>query len=176
MRSTLFHCIFVCILFYLWNPVYGQETDVQVHFRVKWDGKVIPGITQVSGLRRVTEAIEHRSGGDPSVIRYSPGLSKYVPIVLKRPRTHDKEFEQWANKVWNLDSGLGTEVSLRDFRKDIIIEIYEDMGRVLMSFKVYRSWPSDYIALTDLDVDKETLAMEVLTLHHEGWERDYSVE
>ena len=124
----------------------------------------------------MTKAIERRSGGDPSLFSYSPGVSKYAPIVLKRPRTHDKEFERWANKVWNFGSGRGAEVSLRDYRKDIIIELLDDAGNVLMAFKVYRCWPSEYIALTDLDTDKDDLAMEVLILHHEGWERDYDIE
>jgi phage tail-like protein len=154
----------------------GHTKDVDVHFRVRWDGKIIPGITKVSGLKRITEAVEHRAGIDANLMRYSPGISKYAPIVLERPRTHDKEFERWSNKVWNLGSGFGAEVSLRDYRKDIVIEIHDDRGNVLMAFHVYRCWPSEYIGLTGLDTDSDAPAMEVLILHHEGWERDYEVE
>ena len=174
-RKIIFSVIIALLLFCSWHPIYGQEKDVKVNFLVKWDGKAIPGITQVSGLSRITVPIEHRSGEDPSVMRYSPGISKFVPIVLKRPRTFDKSFEQWANKVWNLGSGLGSEVSLKDYRKDIVIQLIDDSGNVLMAFMVYRCWISEYTALTDLDADDDSLAMEVLVLHHEGWERDYSI-
>jgi phage tail-like protein len=174
MRKVML-CLFLCLWCLSSLYVYGQEKDVTVHFRVKWDGKIIPGITKVSGLRRVTEAIEHRSGGDPSLTKYSPGTTRYVPIIIKRPRSLDKSFEQWANKTFNFGSGLGAEVSLQDFRKDVIIDLYDDTGKVIMAFKVYRCWVAEYIALTDLDSEEDTLAMEVLILHHEGWERDYDI-
>ena len=151
------------------------EGDVEIQFRVKWDGKIIPGITKVSGLKRKTEVVTQRGGGDPNLMRRSPGVTKYKPITIKRPRSKDKEFERWANKVWNFGSGLGAEVSLKDFRKDIIIELISSDGVVLMAFKVYRCWPSEYDALTDLDTDDEGAAMEVLVLEHEGWERDYAI-
>lgn len=151
------------------------KRDIKIDFRVKWDGRIIPGITHVSDLRRKTEVIQHRAAGDPSLMRRSPGTNDYEPLVLKRPRSKDKEFERWADKVWNLSSGLGSEVSLHDFRKDLIIELCDDMGRVVMAFKVYRCWPSDYVALSGLHADDGSPAMEVLTLEHEGWERDNSI-
>ena len=153
----------------------GALKDTNINFLVKWDGRSIPGITKVSELRRKTEIVQYRGGGDPNLIRRSPGKTEYQPLVLKRPRTHDKEFEQWANKVWSLGSGLGTEMSLKDYRKDILIELRDDTGKVLMAFKVYRCWPSEYVALTALDVDDHSVAMEILILEHEGWERDYEV-
>ena len=150
--------------------------EVEIVFHVKWDGRVVPGITRVSGLSRKTEVIENRNGADPSQFRRSPGVTNYAPIVLERPRGKDKEFERWANKVWNFGSGPGSEVSLRDFRKDIIIELCTKSGKVLMAFRVYRCWPSEYVALSGLQVRSDEAAMEVLTLEHEGWERDYDVQ
>jgi phage tail-like protein len=91
-------------------------------FRIKWDGKYVAGLSKISALRRTTEAIRYREGGDPSSSRKSPGRTEYDPITLQRGVTHDLEFEQWTNKVWNYGSALGSEVSLKDFRKDIIIE------------------------------------------------------
>lgn len=160
--------------FYI-KPSPGLKKDVKITFRVKWDAKVIPDVTHVSGLKRKTEVLEHRGGGDPSLLRHSPGVNKYEPIVIKRPRGLGTEFEQWANKVWNYGSGLGSEVSLRDFRKDVLIEVCNANGKVLLAFKVYRCWPSEYIALSDLDAEEDALAMEVLVLEHEGWERDYTI-
>ena len=147
----------------------------QFKFRVKWDGRYVAGVSKVSALRRVTEVVQHREGGDPSATHKSPGQTTYEPIVLMRGRTHDTEFEQWANKVWNFGSGLGAEVSLKDFRKDMMIELYNEAGQLVMAFKVYRCWPSEYVALSDLDANDTSVAFESITLQHEGWERDYEV-
>jgi phage tail-like protein len=145
-------------------------------FRVKWDGRYVAGVSKVSALKRTTEVVEHREGGDPSTVRRSPGQTKYEPITLERGVTHDPEFEQWANKVWNWGSGLGSEVSLADFRKDLIIELYNEAGQLVMAYKVYRCWPSEYQALPDLDAGANAVAIQTLTLQHEGWERDYDVK
>jgi phage tail-like protein len=145
-------------------------------FRVKWDGRYVAGISKVSGLRRTTQVVEHREGGDPSLDRRSPGETAYAPITLERGRTHDEEFEKWANKVWNFGAGLGMEVSLKDFRKDIYIELYNEAGQLALAFKVFRCWPSEYVALSDLIANGEaSVAIESLTLQNEGWERDTSV-
>jgi len=154
----------------------GAPKDPPIHFIVKWDGKVIPGITQVSGLRRKTEVVKHRGGDDSNLIRRSPGKTEYQPIVMKRPRTKDKEFERWANKVWSLGSGFGTEASLKDYRKDILIELRDDTGKALMAFRVYRCWPSEYVALNDPDGDGKSRTTEILILEHEGWEGDYEIQ
>jgi len=144
-------------------------------FRVKWDGKYVAGVSQVSPLIRRTEVIEHREGGDPSTTRKSPGRTKYEPITLERGVTHDIAFEQWANKVWNLGSGLGSEVSLKDFRKDIILELYNEAGQLVMAYKIYRCWVSEYEALPDLNANAAAVAIQHIKLENEGWERDQSV-
>jgi len=144
-------------------------------FRVKWDGKYIAGISKVSGLKRTTEVVKHREGGDPSTSRKSPGRTEYEAITLERGVTHDKEFEQWANKVWNFGSGLGVEVSLKDFRKDIIIEFYNEAGQLAIAYKVFRCWVSEFQALPDLDANANAIAIQHIKLENEGWERDYEV-
>ena len=150
--------------------------EAEIKFHVKCDGRIIPGISYVSELKRKTEVLTHRHGGDPSIQRRSPGITKYKPIIIKRPRTLDKEFEHWANKVWKFGAGLGSEVSLKDFRKDIVIELRDENDKILLAFKVYRCWPSEYVALSELDSEDTTLAMETLVLQHEGWEVFYTVE
>ncbi len=144
-------------------------------FRVKWDGRYVAGVSKVSALKRTTEPITHREGGDPSTERKSPGQTKYEAITLERGVTHDPEFEKWANKVWNFGSGLGVEVSLRDFRKDIIIEVYNEAGQLAIAYKVYRCWVSEYQALPELDASGNAVAIQTLKLENEGWERDYDV-
>lgn len=145
-------------------------------FRVKWDGRYVAGISRVGALRRTTQVVDHREGGDPSTVRRSPGQSTYEPISLERGVTHDIEFEQWANKVWNFGSGLGAEVSLRDFRKDIIIEMYNEAGQLAISYNVYRCWVSEFTALPELDASGNAVAIQSITLQNEGWERDTMVK
>jgi phage tail-like protein len=144
-------------------------------FRVSWDGRYVAGVSKVGALKRSTEVVEHREGGDPSTSRKSPGRTKYEPITLERGVTHDPEFEKWANKVWNYGSGLGAEVSLKDFRKDVIIEMCNEAGQVALAFKVYRCWVSDFQALPDLDANANAVAIQSIKLENEGWERDYDV-
>jgi len=144
-------------------------------FRVKWDGRYVAGVSKVSALKRSTEVVEHREGGDASTARKSPGRSKYEAITLERGVTHDTEFEKWANKVWNYGSGLGAEMSLADFRKDVIIDMYNEAGQLVLAYRAYRCWVSDYQALPDLDANANAVAIQSIKLENEGWERDYEV-
>jgi phage tail-like protein len=144
-------------------------------FRVKWDGRYVAGVSKVSALKRTTEVVKHREGGDPSSSRKSPGRTEYEPITLERGVTHDPEFEAWANKVWSFGSGLGSEVSLRDFRKDVIIEIYNEAGQLVIAYKVFRCWVSEFQAAPDFDANANAVAIQHIKLENEGWERDTSV-
>ena len=144
-------------------------------FRVKWDGRYVAGVSKVGALKRTTEIVEHREGGDPSTSRKSPGRSKFEALQLERGITHDTEFEKWANKVWNFGSGLGAEVSLKDFRKDIILEIYNEAGQLALAYKIYRCWVSEFQAMPDLDANANAVAIQHIKLENEGWERDYDV-
>jgi len=144
-------------------------------FRVKWDGRFVAGVSKVSALSRTTEVVEHREGGDPSAVRKSPGQTSYEAITLERGVTHDVHFEQWANKVWNVQGGLGQEVSLADFRKDIVIEMYNEAGQLVIAYNVYRCWPSEYQALPELDASANAVAIQTLKLENEGWLRDTAV-
>jgi phage tail-like protein len=145
-------------------------------FRVKWDGKYVAGVSKVSALKRTTELVEHREGGEPpSTSRKSPGRTKYDPITLARGLTHDLEFEKWANKVLNLDSGLSGEASTKDFRKDVVLEIFNEAGKLVIAYKIYRCWVSEYQALPDLDADAPAVVIEYIKLENEGWQRDETV-
>ncbi len=144
-------------------------------FRVRWDGRYVAGLSKVSALKRTTEVVKHREGGDPSSSRKSPGRTEFDPITLERGVTHDPEFEAWANRVWSFGSGLGAEVSLRNFRKDIIIEMYNEAGQKVIAYKVFRCWVSEYQATPDLDANANAVAIQHIKLENEGWERDVEV-
>ncbi len=144
-------------------------------FRVKWDNKYVAGISKISPLIRRTEVILHREGGDPSSSRKSPGRTEFEPITLERGITHDPAFEDWANKVWQLGAGLGAEVALADFRKDITLEIYNEAGQLILAYKIFRCWVSEFQALPDLDANATAVAIQHIKLENEGWERDTAV-
>ena len=142
-------------------------------FRIKWDGRYVAGVSKVSALKRTTELVNHREGGDPSTDRISPGRTKFEPITLERGVTHDPEFETWANLVYNTDGDAA--MSLKNFRKDIILELLNLQGNVVKSYKLFRCWVSEYQALPELDANANAVAIEMMVLQNEGWERDLAV-
>jgi phage tail-like protein len=146
-------------------------------FRIMWDTKYVAGVSKVSGLTRTTEVVKHREGGAPNTTRLSPGQTSYTAITLERGVTHDEEFEEWATKVWAYGNGDGKEASLKDFRKDIIIELYNEAGQKVIAYKVFNCWVSEYTALPDLDANSgNTVAIQKIKLENEGWQRDVAVK
>jgi phage tail-like protein len=158
-------------------PVNPQRRDPYKNFkfRVKWDGKYVAGVSKVGALKRTTEVIEHRSGGDPSMSRKSPGRNKFDSLTLERGLTQDMNFHDWAGRVWNFGASLGAEVSLANFRKDLYLEVYNEAGQLVIAYKIFRCWVSEYQALPDLDANANAIAIEHIKLEHEGFERDTSV-
>jgi phage tail-like protein len=149
----------------------GKRFDPYKNFKfvVRIGGKEVLGVSKVSSLKRTTEVIEHRTGGDPSTVYKSPGQSKYDAITLERGITKDPDFEKWVNKVWAL--GGSPEVSLADFRQDIIIEVRDEAGKPATSYNVFGCWVSEYQALPDLDASANAVAIEYIKIENEGWER-----
>jgi phage tail-like protein len=157
------------------NKLWRTDPYKNFKFRVKWDGKYVAGISKVGMLKRTTEVVKHRKGGDPSTPSKSPGKTEYDAISLERGVTHDTEFEKWANKVWVWGAGLGAESSLQDFRKDLIIEVYNEAGQLAIAYNVYRCWVSEYQAQADLDANANAVLIQHIKLENEGWERDLTV-
>ncbi|MDX1622280.1 MAG: phage tail protein [Nitriliruptorales bacterium] len=143
-------------------------------FRVKWDGRVVAGISKVSALSRTTDVVRHREGSDPSVSRLSPGATAHAPVTMERGVTHDTEFEQWANAVYRY--GAEPEVALKDFRKNLILELLNEAGQVVLAYHLYRCWVSEYQALPELDANgRARVAIERIVIQLEGWDRDLEV-
>ncbi|AXG81882.1 phage tail protein [Streptomyces paludis] len=157
--------------------VNAQRFDPYKNFKflVLWDGKTVAGCSKISPLKRTTEVIKHRNGGDPSSPRKSAGRTEFEAITIERGVTHDPEFDRWANKVWMVGQGLGSESSLKDFRKDIVIQVLNEAGQVALAYKVYRAFPSEYQVLGELDANANAVAIQHLKIECEGWERDLEV-
>lgn len=142
-------------------------------FRIRWDGRVVAGVSKISALKRTTEPVTHREGNDPSTARVSPSVWKFEPVTLERGVTHDVDFEAWANLVYSTEGDAA--ISLRNFRKDVLIELVNEQGAVAKAYKVFRCWVSEYTALPELDGNANAVAIESMVLQNEGWERDVAV-
>jgi phage tail-like protein len=139
-------------------------------FRVKWDGRYVAGISRVGALRRTTEVSRHHEGGSPTAGRKSPGRTEYDAITLERGVTHDTEFERWADLVARPGETPG-----KDIRKDLVLEVYNEAGQLVLAYRLYSCWVSEYQALPDLDAQSNAVAIESIKVETEGWERDPDV-
>jgi phage tail-like protein len=142
-------------------------------FRVKIDNQYVAGLSKCSSLKRTTEVTQWREAGDPSTSRQLPGKTKYEAVTLEAGLTHDLTFENWANLVHNFQGDAA--MSLRNFRKDIIVDVFNEAGQKVHSYKLFRCWVSEYQALPDLDANANAVAIQHIKLENEGWERDTSV-
>ncbi len=143
-------------------------------FQILIDGRPVAGLKKMGALKKKTEAIKWRTAGDPSTERILPGGTSYEPITLEQGLSHDPVFEQWANLVNNIQGDAA--MSLKNFRKDIVINVLNLQGVVAISYKLYRAWVSEYQALPEMDAGTmNAVGIQTITLQHEGWERDTSV-
>ena len=135
----------------------------------------VAAVSKVSPLKRSTEVVSHRDGGDVSSPRHSPGSTKYEPITLERGITVDPQFETWANLVHQRATGADNDVSLKNYKRDIMIEVQNLQGVVVKRYNIYRAWVSEYTALPELDANANAIMIESIVLQNEGWERDEAV-
>ena len=127
-------------------------------FRVTVDGQTVAGVSKVSGLKRTTELVSHREGGDP-ISRHSPGRTNFEPVTLERGITYDETFEAWASNVYSVEGDAG--VSLANFRKNMVIELYNLQGTKVRAWNVYRCWVSEFTAVPELDANGNAIAFEI---------------
>jgi phage tail-like protein len=148
-------------------------------FRVKFGSKYVAGVSKVSALKRTTEVIKHRCGGDPSTSYKSPGRNEYEAVTLERGVTYDTDFEEWANKVWNYKNAQAAapdkEVSLKDFRRDVTIEVLNEAGQKVIAYHLYKCWVSEYQSVPELDANANAVAIQHVKLETQGWDRDETV-
>jgi phage tail-like protein len=142
-------------------------------FKIKWDGRYVAGLNKCSALKKTTEAVDWFEAGDSSTPRKLPGKTTYEPITLEAGVTHDTSFEEWANKVNNFQGDAA--MSLKSFRKDITIDVFNLSGQKVFAYNVYRCWVSEYQALPELDAGGNAIMITTIQLQNEGWERDMSV-
>lgn len=144
-------------------------------FQVKHLDVTVAGVSKVSGFKRTTEVVKHRAGGDPSSSRKSPGRTEYDPITLERGVTHDLYFTQWVNKVWALHRGADSEVSLADYKRDLVVEVFNEAGQKVVAYKLYNCWVSEFTPMSELDANANAVLISSIKVENEGWEIDGQV-
>lgn len=142
-------------------------------FRVVLDGRAVAGLSKMSALKKMTEVVEWREAGDPSIVRKLPGRTKFEPITLEAGVTHDTTFEEWANMVNNLEGPAAA--SLARYRKDLMIEMLNLQGNPVLRFRVRRAWVSEYQATPEMDANANAVAITSIKIEHEGFSRDTSL-
>ena len=144
-------------------------------FQIKWDGRIVAGVSKIGALERTTEVIPWRTGNDDPAPQKLPGRTHYAPVTLERGVTHDVAFERWANLIYAYGRGEGDQMSLANYRKDIVLNLMNEAGQLVISYRLYRCWVSEYTALPTLDGNAGGVAIESMTLETDGWERDTDV-
>lgn len=142
-------------------------------FKIKIDGQYVAGLSKCSALKKNTEMTEWWGDVDYATSRKLPGKTKYEAITLEAGVTHDTTFEDWAHKVDSLQGAAA--MSLKGFRKDITIDVFNLQGKKVLSYIVHRCWVSEYQALPELDVSGNAVMIQHIKLENEGWERDTAV-
>lgn len=141
-------------------------------FKVIMDGKPVLGVSKVSALKRTTEVVKHREGGENSTDHKSPGRTSYESVTMERGITHDREFEKWANMVHPYSGDPGMD--LVNYKKDLILEVMNEKGQIAFRYFLFNCWVSEYTSIPDLDANANAVAIESLKIELEGWERDLS--
>ncbi|HST54088.1 MAG TPA: phage tail protein [Pyrinomonadaceae bacterium] len=142
-------------------------------FRIKIDNVYVAGLAKCSPLKKSTEMVEWREAGDPSTTHKLPGKTKYDAITLTTGVSHDTTLEDWANLVNNFQGDAA--MSLKNFRKNIVIDVFNEADQKVLSYFVYRCWVSEFQALPDLDASANAVMIQTIKLENEGWERDKTV-
>lgn len=139
-------------------------------FRVVWDGRTVLGVSKVGALKRTTEVVKHRSGGENSTDHKSPGRTTYDSLTMERGVTHDPEFEKWANLVHPFSGD--TAMDLANYKKELTLEVLNEKGHVAKRYFLHNCWVSEFTAVPDLDANANAVAIETIKIELEGWERD----
>ncbi len=139
-------------------------------FRILWDNKPVMGVSKVGALKRTTEVVKHRSGGENSIDHKSPGRTSYEGITLERGITHDHEFEKWANMVHTYEGD--SIMDLAGYKKELTLEVMNEKGQIAFRYFLYACWVSDYTAMPDMDANANAVAIENMKIELEGWKRD----
>lgn len=147
------------------------------------------GFISISGLGIQTDMIPYREGGDNTITRKMPGQSDVGPLQLIRGMfmlPNSPQYE-WFKSVFAVNWGAGNTGFNDDFRCNAIIRVNKHPvtkwsqggegdpnanSSAGMAWKVYNCWPGA-LQYNDLNAGDNSILVETMTLHHEGFESFY---
>jgi phage tail-like protein len=139
-------------------------------FRILWDGKVVMGVSKTGALKRTTNVVPHRGGGENSTDHKSPGRTQWDGLTLERGVTHDLDFEAWANKIHPFSGDIAMD--LDNYKKELTLEVLNEKGQVAIRYFLHGCWVSEFTAIPALDGNANAVAIETIKIELDGWERD----
>jgi phage tail-like protein len=144
-------------------------------FRVRWGAnEYVAGVSKVSALTRTAERVEPRERRDPRPGHELPSRTEYEPITLERGVTYDLEFEQWATRASAFVDSPAPEgrperdASQNEFRRNLTIDVFDEVGQKVMSYEVHRAWVSEFTAQADLATGAKAILIQSIRIEHEG--------
>lgn len=118
--------------------------------------------TEVSGLGVRIERITYREAGMNSVVRAVPGQVSYSAVTLRYGLTSSADAWRW----------LMDAVDGRVRRTEVSIAMLDASGATeVMRWNLSNAWPCEWLG-APLSASSTEIAVETLTLAHEGVKRD----
>jgi len=130
----------------------------------------VAGMNKMSVLKRTNEILDWRMGGNSNTAHNLAGKTKYEPITFESGLSLDSDFEDWAQRVNNLDTQLAENDN--NFKREMNIEILYLDRKVVLRYNIHSCWVSEYIAISDFDTNSNAILIQHLKLENEGWSKD----
>lgn len=129
-----------------------------VRFSIARNGTFLGLFETCRGLGTVTEVLEFRDGGDPSVVRKIPGRLQLSDVICTRSAAPAGDLAVWRALV------VAGEIA--QARSAVSISELDMTFKVVRSWSLTNAWPAELQA-----VGGTTSTVELLRIAHEGIER-----
>ena len=133
-------------------------------FHVEMEGIEIATFKEASGFESTSEIIEYKETNQEGrlVIKKVPGSRSWADITLRRAISSSLALWEWRKQVLDGD--------IDGARRDGSIVLYDSTGEEVVRYNFVRGWVSQWKG-PDLDADQNEIAVEEVTIAHEGLER-----
>ena len=133
-------------------------------FHVELDGIDIGAFKEASGVDSETEIVEYKetTKDGKMIIRKLPGAMKWSDITLKKRIDDKKDLWDWRKEVEQGD--------IDSARRNGSIVLYDSTAKEVARWNFMNGWPSKWKG-ADLNAGENAVAVEEITITHEGLER-----
>jgi phage tail-like protein len=133
-------------------------------FHVEMEGIDIATFKEASGFESTSEVIEYKEANQEGrlMIKKVPGSLSWSDITLRRAISSSLALWEWRKQVLDGD--------IEGARRDGSIVLYDSTGEEVVRYNFVRGWVSQWKG-PDVDADQNEIAVEEVTIAHEGLER-----